>query len=433
MKLSRSKELLESYKDVVPGGVHSNFRSPIYFKKAKGSRLWDIDGNEYIDCVVNNGACILGHGDPEVEAAVKGAVETGLTVALETELSLKVARQLKEMVPSAERVRFANTGTEAVMKAQMIAREFTGREKIVKLEGGYHGWHDDALISVHPNLKLVGPKSSPIPVRESGGLRASVTETTIPIPFNDIENTERIITKHKDEIAAVIVEPVMFNSGCIEPKVEYLKTLRDITHKNGIVLIFDEVITGFRLAPGGAQEYYGITPDLTTLAKAIANGYPLAAVAGKQELMDLTHPRTGRVLYGGTYNGQQIALAAASACLEKLKSGEVQERLHKLTELLKGKFNAMAKDLGVAAQLQGLGGQFQVYFTDQEIIDYRSAALADERAYIAFQGIVFNEGILIKPSYLFHHGITFSHTEEDIDQIIGAMRKGLERVAENEG
>lgn len=428
LKFSKSENLLEKYDSVVPGGVHSNFRVPIYFREAKGSRIWDIDGNEFIDCVVNMGTCILGHGDAEVNEAVKQAVDRGLTNGLETELSLNVATKLKEMVPSVEQVRFANTGTEAIMKSIMMARAYTGTDKIIKLEGGYDGWSDDMQISVHPDLSKAGPKDAPTPVPHGGGLRGNVTQSTIPIPFNDIQSTEKIIQKNRREIAAVIVEPVMYNCGCILPDPEYLEFLRKITLDNNIVLIFDEVITGFRIAPGGAQEYYNIEPDLTVFAKAIANGYPLSAVVGKKEFIEVSHPQKGQVLYGGTYNAHQVSLAAASACLDKLADGKVQQKLNKLTDKLKREFDSIARKKGVKAQLLGFGGQFQVYFTKQEIKDYRTAATSSKEKYLKFQEVLFNEGIFSKQSHLWHHGVSYAHSEENINQILGAMEKGLEKV-----
>lgn len=427
-KLNKSKALFKKYEHVVASGTHSNFRSPIYFEKAKGSRIWDIDGNEYIDCIANNGACILGHGDPDIEKAVKAMIESGLTHGLETEFSLKVAGQLKKMVPSAEQVRFTVTGTGAVMNSLMIARAFTGKSKIVKLEGGFNGTYDDVLISTSPEMDHVGPKSSPIAVKSSDGLRANVEKTTIPIPFNDVENTVKIIESHKTEIGAVIVEPVIYNCGCIEPDIEYLRCLRDITKKNRIVLIFDEMVTGFAIAPGGAQEYYNVIPDLTTLGKAMANGYPLSAVVGKRELMDLTHPKMGRVRFGGTYNSHQVTLAAASVCLEKLATGKIQKRLKCQANELKKKFDSLTKELGVEARLYCLGGRFHVYFSNHEITDYRSAATTDKEKYLKFQEVLFDNGIFMKKNYLTFHAITYAHTKKDIEQIAGAMEQGLRQV-----
>ena len=432
MGTEKSEALLREYGDMVPGGVHSNFRIPVYFTEARGSRIWDVDGNEYIDCVANNGACILGHGDPDVEAEVVKAIKRGLTVAMESELSLSVAKQLHDMIPSAEQVRFANSGTEAVMKALMIARAFTGKEKIIKVEGGYHGWFDEAQVSVYPEISLAGPGEAPNPVFGSAGIRRNTKDTVLVVSFNNIDLLERILELHKNEVAAVLIEPVMFNCGCILPQNGYLGEVRRLTKKYSVILIFDEIITGFRLAPGGAQERFGIIPDLSTFAKAIANGYPLAAVVGRRDLMELTKPG-GAVLYGGTYNGQYAAVAAASACIEKIQDGHVQKHLELLTMQLSELFNEKAKTSGIPARLEQCSGQFQVYFTDHEIKDYRTASTADRESYQTFHRAVTSEGIWMKASYLFHHGVTYAHTKEDIQKIIKAYNNGLDAVKELRG
>lgn len=431
MKTERSQALLREYGTVVPGGVHSNFRTPVYFTKARGARVWDVDGNEYIDCIANNGACILGHGDPDVEVAVIDAVKQGLTVALESKLSLTVANQLHDMIPSAEQVRFANTGTEAVMKALMIARAFTGKEKIIKVEGGYHGWFDEAQVSVHPDPSVAGPDDAPTPVLGTAGIRKNTADNVLVISFNNLDLLERTLEAHSGETAAVLMEPVMFNCGCILPKDGYLEEVRRLTKKYGVVLIFDEIITGFRLAPGGAQERFDVIPDMSVFAKAIANGYPLSAVVGRKDMMELTTPG-GTVLYGGTYNGQHAALAAASACLAKLKDGRVQERLQALTQQLSKVFNEHARARGIFARLEQCGGQFQVYFTDHDIIDYRTAQAADRKRFQVFHRVVSNEGIWMKGSYLFHHGVTYAHNNEDLKEIIAAFDKGVDAVKEVE-
>jgi glutamate-1-semialdehyde 2,1-aminomutase len=429
MKTEQSEALLRKYGDVVPGGVHSNFRNPIYFTEARGSRIWDVDGNEYIDCVVNNGACILGHADPDVEAQVVKAVKQGLTVGMESELSLSVAKQLHHMIPSAEQVRFANSGTEAVMKALMIARAFTGKEKIIKLEGGYHGWFDEALISVHPEPSLAGSREAPEPVFATAGIRKNTKDTVLVISFNDLARLEHTLETQKGEVAAVLIEPVMFNCGCIVPESGYLKEVRRLTKKHQAVLVFDEIITGFRLAPGGAQERFGVMADLSVFAKAIANGYPLAAVVGRKDIMEVARPG-GTVLYAGTYNGQHAAVAAASACLAKLKDGYVQKHLEKLTEKLRDIFNERTKVRGIAARIEQCGGQFQVYFTDHDITDYRTACAADRERYELFHRMVSSEGIWMRRNYLFHHGVTYAHTNEDIQKIVRAFDKGVDVVSQ---
>lgn len=428
----RSMELFETANEYVVGGVHSNFRyrepHPIYFSKAKGSRLWDVDGNEYIDCVINMGACILGHGYPKIVDAVKDALDNGLTVGLEPDISIEVSRLLSRMVPSAEYVRFSNTGTEAVIHAIHIARGFTGRYKIAKLEGGYNGWYDYVLVSGHPPLDKAGPPDEPSPVPGSAGLAKDVAENVIIIPFNNIEATEKILSKHRDELAAVIIEPVMFNVGCVLPKKGYLEALRKITHEYGIVLIFDEVITGFRSAPGGTQEYFGITPDMSVFGKAIANGFALSAVVGKREIMETVHPKRGKVAYAGTYNSNYISLAAAKVTLEELSGGKVQKYLHEAGARLGKRFSEMVEELGVKARLQHFAGKFQVYFTDREVVDYRTAISCDLKRYSVFYESMLNSGIFMLPSHTIHHGVTAAHTEQDLESIASSMRNALIEV-----
>jgi len=431
VKTEKSVNLLNHYQNIIPGGVHSNFRPTIYFERAKGSRVYDVDGNEYIDCVINNGSCILGHGDPDIEAAVCDTVRQGLTSGIETELSLKVAEQLNRMIPSAEQVRFGNSGTEAVMKSLMLARAYTGREKIIKVEGCYHGWFDEAQVSVHPELSAAGPADRPISVLSTAGIRKNTTDSVLIIPFNNSEALEFTLEAHKGEVAALIMEGVVFNSGCIMPLPGYLEEVRNLTQKHGVVWILDEIITGFRLAPGGAQERFGVLPDMSLFAKAIANGWPLSAVVGRKDIMDLSRPG-GKVIYGGTYNGNQPTVAAAYVCLEKLKSGRIQQHLQVLTNRLAAAFKDCIKKRGIAVRLEQFGGKFQIYFIDREINDYRSACMADRNKYLIFQKKMLEEGVWMNPGYLFHHGVTFSHTNEDIDKLVAAFDRGLAEVMAHE-
>jgi glutamate-1-semialdehyde 2,1-aminomutase len=431
-KLLRSKELYEKAKDFVVRGVHTNFKymapHPIYFSKAEGARVWDVDGNEYIDCVMNFGPVILGHKHPKVVEAVKNQLETGLTVGLETELNIRVSKLLTEIVPSAESVRFSNTGTEAVMHSLQIARGFTGKNKIIKIEGGYNGWCDDVLISYRPPLRLAGPPHSPNPIPDSAGL---INKDTLVIPFNNITVAEKTIKKNREDLAALIIEPIMLNIGCVLPKEGYLQALRELTETYDVLLIFDEVRTGFRCSPGGAQQYFNVIPDLTIFAKAIANGYPLSAIVGKKEVMEITDPVNGRVMYAGTYNANQIALAAAEVTLEELKGGEIQKYLNASTEKLIKEFDSLAEEYKVPAIMMGIGGNFQAYFTNCEIVDYRSACLTDNTEYMRFQRIMFEEGIYFWPNSLFCHGISAAHREEELGKIIDAMRIAFQKLQSN--
>jgi len=341
------------------------------------------------------------------------------------------------MIPCAETVRFSNTGTEAVMKAIMIARGYTGRDKIIKIEGGYNGWYDCVTVSHRPSLEKAGPEDAPNSLPDHDGMLKDVVKKTIIIPYNNIEAAEKAVKENKDEVAALIVEPVAYNMGCVLPKEGYLKALREMTEKYDILLIFDEIISGFRAAPGGAQEYYGVTPDMATFAKAIANGFPMSAVAAKREIMEVTKPSSekwtgGRVIYGGVYNGSQSCLAAASATLEILRKGDVQRELQERTANLVERFNEMAEDVGVVARMQGFAGQFQVYFTDKEVTNYREAVKADAEKFKLFQGVLMENEVLSLPLPLFHHGITIAHGDEEINKILEAMEKGLKRVKEKD-
>ncbi|MFQ5846619.1 MAG: aspartate aminotransferase family protein [Candidatus Methylomirabilales bacterium] len=427
-----SLHLYQRYDRIVPGGVHSNARMrdphPLYFRAGSGARVWDVDGNEYLDCIIGYASCILGHADPDVTAAVTAVIEAGLSNGLETELSLRVAEQLHEMIPGAEQVRFAGTGTEAVMKSLMIARAVTGKGRIAKAEGGYNGWYDDVLVSVRPPVTRAGPRRAPRPVTEAAGLRDGLQ--TVVIPFNDARRAVDIILKQQKDLAAVMIEPVLFECGCIEPVPGYLETLREVTARHNILLIFDEIATGFRLAPGGAQERYGVMPDLAVFEKGMANGYPISAVVGSARYMQATHPRSGSVAYLGANNANQVPLAAAAACLAKLKPGGIQEQLQAAVETLRSHFNASVAETGVAARFNGIGGLFQVYFTPQPVTDYRSAQRSSRDAYHIFHQRMFEAGILMGWDYLSsHHGVSAAHSAPDIEAIGRAIRQAMRAVA----
>lgn len=436
MQLEKSRLEYEESRRITPGGVNSGFRYrdpfPLYFSKAQGSRVWDIDGNEYLDFVVANGACILGHKDPRVSEAVQKQLETGLTVGLESELSIKVAKMLNEMIPSAESVKLSNTGTEAVMHAFQIARGFTRKNVIVKTEGCYHGWQDEAHLSVHPPLQKDDKSPGQISdaaVPESEGYARSSAENILVVPYNDLEATKNCLEENKDRVAALILEPVVFNSGCILPNDGYLQELREISNKTGVLLIFDEVITGFRMAPGGAQEYYNVKPDISVFGKAIANGFPLSAVVGIEEVMKVTTPKTGKVAFAGTYNGSQPSLAASLASLEQLKDGSVQRKLAQDCGKIVKRFEESTSRTGVKARLQSIGGQFQVYFTDQIVTDYASAARSDRARYARLCDRLLEEGFLFHQSYLFHHGVSKAHTREDIEKLCRSFETILAQIS----
>jgi len=427
--LARSQELFRQASELTPGGVHSNVRwadpHPLYFERGRGSRIWDVDGNEYIDCTGNYGALILGHADPVVTRAVEQTLASGLTCGVETQLSIDVARRLTEMIPCAQRVRFCNSGTEAVMHALQIARGFTGRERILKTEGNYHGWYDYVYCSHrYPESEWRTPTAVP----SSQGLSPDVARSTLVVPWNDLSAMEKVLQSHGDGIAAVILEPVDHNIGCALPRQGYLEGVRRLTREHGAVLIFDEVITGFRASPGGAQQYFNVTPDMATFAKAVANGYPLSVVAGDAKIMDVVAPERHQVSYGGTYNGSQLVLAAAAATLDRLRTGEVQQHLRDLTERLATTFNEDAGRLQVDVRLQGFGGKFQVYFTSEEVVDWRSASRVDQALYHEFQSFMVRHGVLWVASPFSHNALTWAHTGDEVDTILALAREFLAQL-----
>ena len=432
MKHDKSLELYLKYRKITPGGVQSNFRfdypHPLYFSRGKGAFVFDVDGNSYIDLIVGYGSVILGHNDPDVNAFVKEIIDAGLISGYETELNYEVASMIHEMVPSAKMVRFANSGTEAVMHAIQLARSFTGKRKILKFEGCYHGWYDYVAYSHNPPLDLI--KEGAVAWPDFDGISPTSANDVVVVRYNDVDSTQRKIRELKDELAAVIVEPACFNMGCVLTCNDFLRVLREETEKYSIPLIFDEVITGFRISLGGAQEYYGVIPDLTTLGKAIANGYPLSAVVGREDIMEIAAPGK-KSTYAGTFNGNQIALAAAKVTLMKLRSGRIQEYFAEKTKYLQKKVKEASEEAGILVFLSGIGGQFQIYFSDKDVVDYPSAASADKNRYNVFREYLKSKGVLMHPSYLFHHGITYAHTDDIIEDLAAKIKETILHVSKS--
>ena len=419
--MNNSERIYKKYSKVSPGGVQSNYRfeppHPTYFKRGSGSRIWDVDGKEFCDYLIGYGSIILGHGDQRVKKAVIEALEAGLSSGIETELNFKLVETLRDMIPSAEMARVCNSGTEAVMHALMIARAYTGKDKVVKAEGGYHGWYDPVLVSYHPGFKEAGPEKNPVPIPASLGLDRAALGSSLIIPYNDAASARRIIKSHKDEIAAVMIEPICFNTGALMPKKGFLEELREITTELDIPFIFDEVITGFRIAPGGAQEYFNIAPDLSIFGKAMGNGFPISAITGKADLINLSRPG-GKVAYAGTYNGNQVVAAASHATLNILKDGSVQRHLAKSTEFLSKTIGGFAEGRRYGIHFQGIGGKFQIFFSDRTISNYRETISVNAKTYALFRKKMWEEGILFHQHELFHHGVTDAHTKEDLSEFM---------------
>jgi glutamate-1-semialdehyde 2,1-aminomutase len=419
VSVSESQEFYQRVSRIVPGGVHSNTRArtphPLYFERGEGAYLIDVDGNAYLDYVCGNGAIILGHGHPAVTEKVQEAVASGITTGSESRFAVEAAELFLELVPTAEMVRFTNTGTEAIMHATEIARAITGRARIAKIEGAYHGWQSEVFVSAWPDLSKVGTISSPNSVVTHRGVDAEQSTRTLVLPFNEVDGTRRLLEANASDLAAVIIEPVLMDIGYIEATQQYIDMLREVTSRLGIVLIFDELLTGFRVAPGGAQEYYGVTPDLSTFGKAIANGYPLAAVAGRRDVLSVTAPG-GACAWVGTFNGQAVSMAAAVGSLGFQRSQPVWQELQRKMEYLKGRFQARAEQLGVPVCLSGRGGNFHWYFTDDPVTDYRSATRSDSQLYARFVAEAESRDILLAPGTLSHHSFTMAHSSEDLER-----------------
>jgi glutamate-1-semialdehyde 2,1-aminomutase len=407
----------------------ANFgKYPIFMERGRGSRVYDVDGNEYIDWMMAFGALPLGHAHPEVVEAITGAAATGAHFATATPVELEVAEMLQLMVRNAERVRFANTGTEAVMAAIRLARGVTGRPKILKFEGHYHGWHDDLLVSsnVMP-VSSLGLRSDPVKVPDSSGLNRSALTDTIVVPWNDLPALQRAIENHPGQIAAIITEGIMANMGVIPPAKGYLHGLEDLAKANGILFILDETVTGFRIAPGGCQEYYKLTPDLVTFGKALGCGLPVAALCGRAEVMDAL--QWGGVLHYGTHNGSRIGMYAARANLRVLTrdNNAAFRHTYQIAERLCEGYRYVFRKKGVAAVVQNVGPMFQLMFTDQPAIrDYREfCQFVDRAAFQKFVLSLFEFGVYASPSAALHSIVTLAHTDEDVDRTLEAAEKVL--------
>lgn len=411
----------------------ANFgKYPIFMDRARGSRIYDVDGNEYIDWMMAFGALPLGHAHPEVVEAIAQAATSGAHFATATPVELEVAEMIQKIVPNAERVRFANTGTEAMMAAIRLARGVTGRPKLLKFEGHYHGWHDDLLVSsnVLPSAAL-GLRSDPVKIPDSSGLNRTALDHTIVVPWNDLTALQRAIENHPGQIAAIITEGVMANMGVIPPTDGYLQSLQKLAHANGIIFILDETVTGFRIAPGGCQEHYKLSPDLVTFGKALGSGLPVAALVGRAEIMDAL--QWGGVLHYGTHNGSRIGMHAARANLRVLTRDNNASFRHtwKISEKLCAGFRDLLRKRGRAGIVQNVGPMLQVMFTDRPAIrDYRDFCQHVDRA--AFQKFVlslFPFGVYASPSAALHSIVTLAHSEEDVDFTIEAAGKALDAAA----
>ena len=429
----KSQALYLAAQDVIAGGVNSGARGPgagwvpgpPVVDHGSGAYLWDVDGNKYCDYLLALGPMIHGHAHPVITEAVTKAIhEIGTMFALPYEAEAVAARKIVEAVPSVELVRFGNSGTEVVLHATRLARAFTGRDIVVRFEGQYHGWADQLEWSHHPDLAKARPRRRPIALKGTPGIPDVIGQTLAVLPWNDVDAVESLVAEMGDRIAAILTEPIMGNTGVIPPKPGYLEFLREITTANGIVLIFDEVITGFRVAPGGAQELYGVTPDITTMAKALGGGFPVAALGGRRDIMDQVSD--GAVLHAGTYNANTVAVAAASASLDVLREPGLHDRLFRLSNKLMTGFGEILGRAGVPVQVQGVGPMFQFWFSETPVVDYRDAARhLNSPKYAALALELHRRGVMVHPSNIELWFVSTVHTDADIDETLQAFEDAV--------
>jgi len=436
-EVTRSEQYFEAAQKVLPGGVtaaarlHRGTGRPFVAARGEGARIWDVDGNEYIDFCMSFGASLLGHGHPDVKAAVEEGLARGVLCSFEIEEQAEAAARLVEMVPSAELVRFTTSGTETTWHAIRTARMFTGRDVVVKFEGHFHGYHDYLGYSSWPSAEAAGPAEQPATVPESGGIPGALQGYVIVLPFNEPEILERTLRARASEIAAVILEPINFNSGGILPTPEFLSTLRSVTRELGIVLIFDEILSGFRTGPSCAQGYLGVTPDLCTLGKAIGGGLPLSAFAGSREVMGAVSPLGGAV-HSGTFNAHPLPVLAANAFLKIAEQPTFWEHFERLQERLYPGLREIFARTGLPVQVHAIGNRFCLnYGLEEEPRSYRDSMRYDRDLAARFAVAAQETGVYFHT--LWHSGLSAMHTPEDIDEALNRIETAAKRVAARKG
>lgn len=426
MNSKKSDSLFKKAQSVLPGGVNSPVRAfksvgraPLFIRKAKGASIWDVDGNKFIDYVGSWGPMILGHAHPKIVNAVKRAANNGTSFGAPTELEVAVAELITECVPSIEVVRMVNSGTEATMSAVRLARAFTGREKIIKFEGCYHGHGDSFLIKAGSGAMTLGVPDSP-------GVPAGVASGTLTATYNNLRSVEELMTQWKNQVAAVIVEPVVGNMGCVPPEKGFLEGLRSLCDRHNVVLIFDEVMTGFRVALGGAQELFGIRPDLTTLGKIIGGGLPVGAYGGRKDIMALVAP-AGPMYQAGTLSGNPLAMSAGYEML-RILNRSTYAKLEKRSAQLEAGIRDNIRRLDLRFTLNRVGSMFTLFFTEQQVRNFDTAKSSNTSSFAAYFNSMLEQGIYLPPSQFEAAFISTSHSDEDIQKTVRANLKALQKV-----
>ncbi|MCM3619991.1 glutamate-1-semialdehyde 2,1-aminomutase [Sutcliffiella horikoshii] len=429
MNFSKSEQIHEEALQHIVGGVNSPSRSykavgggaPVVMERAEGAYFWDVDGNKYIDYLAAYGPIITGHAHPHITEAITKAAQTGILYGTPTPHEVKFAKMLKEAMPGMDKVRFVNSGTEAVMTTIRVARAYTGRDKIIKFAGCYHG---------HSDLVLVAAGSGPatLGTPDSAGVPKSIANEVITVPFNDIEPFREAMEKWGDQIAGVLVEPIVGNFGIVEPKPGFLQAVNDISHEAGSLVIYDEVITAFRFMYGGAQDMLGITPDLTALGKIIGGGLPIGAYGGRAEIMEKVAP-LGPAYQAGTMAGNPASILSGIACLEVLQKEGVYEHLDHIGRLLEEGILERAEKYGITITINRLKGALTIYFTDETVVNYEQAENTDGEQFAKFFKLMLNQGINLAPSKYEAWFVTTEHTEEDVRVTLDAVEHAFKELA----
>ena len=419
----RSDELFQKAIELIPGGVNSPVRAfrgvggtPRFIKSAHGAHITDVDGRTYIDYVGSWGPMILAHADEEVVTALQEVAAGGTSFGAPTELEVDLAQEVVDAVPSIEMVRMVSSGTEATMSAIRLARGITGHTKLVKFEGCYHGHADSLLVKAGSGVATLGLPDSP-------GVPAALAENTITLPFNNVPALEQVFSEHKD-IAALIIEPIVGNMGCVPPQPGYLEAVRKLTQANGALLIFDEVMTGFRVARGGAQELYNVTPDITTLGKIIGGGLPVGAYGGSRELMNHIAP-AGPIYQAGTLSGNPLSMTAGLVTLRRLHDKSVYERLEASSRKLCEGLAAAAEETGIKTMTNRVGSMWTSFFTGEPVVDWQTANRSNRERYATFFHAMLNEGVYLAPSQFEAAFVSLAHTDDLIEQTVASARKAL--------
>lgn len=423
--MASSKNLFTRAKKIIPSGINSPVRYyepyPFFVKKAKGSMIWDVDGNNYIDFCNAYGALLLGHRRKEIISEVKKQLEKGTLYCAPTEIEVELSELISTNYPSMNKIRLVNTGSEATMTAIRLARGFTKKKKIVKFEGCYHGAHDSVLVKAGSGAAHIG-------VSVSEGSLEEVSKNTLVVQYNKSQELNKLLENEKD-VAAVIIEPVLANMGLVLPEKNFLNEVRKITSENDVVLIFDEVVTGFRMSTGGAQKYYSIKPDITTLGKALGNGFPIAAVGGKSEIMDILSPE-GKVYQASTYAGNPISVSAGVSSIKTMN--KIRSKLYPMLEKnctkLVSTMHDLATDMKIPHQINSISSMFQIFFTDKPVVDYTSAKKADMIKFKKLFEVLLKSGIFIAPSQFETVFLSYEHSKDDIKKTITAYEKALKAV-----